>query len=286
MDPIEENKKLNLSGQELFYNYLDEKEKKIIKEKFKKFIKDNHNTQWSQHIHNILSVKTNCKNDCKYCYMKRMKNKFFDVDLENFDVLLDEKKVTKKWKKVNNKTVAKMIMFPSSHDILIDYVDSYITSALHILDGGHSLLIVTKPRLDCIKKMVDAFVNYKDKIIFRLTITSKNDDILSYYETNASKYDERKECMIYLFEHGYRTSISMEPFLSDPKEVINDLKQYVTDDIWLGLMSGIKQSDTIDDEHKQQLNELYNNDNIMKLVNELKADKKIMWKTSVMRLLI
>lgn len=286
MNPIDENKKLNLTGQELFYRYIDEVDKlkrKNIKDKLIVFIKENHNKQWSKYIHNILSVKSNCRNDCKYCYMKQLKNKFHNVDLENFDIILDNERVTKRWQKTHNH---KMIMFPSSHDILYDYVDSFIQSALNILNAGHSLLIVTKPNINSITKMIQSFFNYKNKILFRLTITSKNDEILSFYEPNAPKYDERKECIINLYEEGYKTSLSMEPFLDDPIIVINDLRQYVTDDIWIGTMSGINSNISIDDQHKEQLNEIYTKNNLMKLVKKLKHDEKIMWKTSIMKVIL
>lgn len=269
----------NNEGNELFYNYLNDNTKK---DELKIFIKKHHNKQWSEHIHNILSVKSNCKNDCKYCYMKGLKNRFFKIDIENFDIIIDDKKVKKSWKKSSNK----MIMFPSSHDIFPEFIDKYIEVCKNILNAGNSIMIVTKPRLNCIDKLIEQLSNHKDKIIFMLTITSSDQNLLEYYEKNAPTYDERKQCLINLFNNGYYTSISMEPFLNDPFIVINELDQYVTHNIWLGLMSGFKNNKEINVDEKLRLTKLYSKEHISEIINKIKNNNKIMFKTSVMKLFV
>lgn len=77
------------------------------------------------------------------------------------------------------------------------------------MDVGHYLLIVTKPNQVCINKMITGFNNCKEKVLFRLTITSNNDDILEYYENKPSRYNERKNYLVLLFNSGYKTYISM-----------------------------------------------------------------------------
>ena len=165
MNPIEKFKQLNQIGNNLLYSYMNTHNNKI---ELKKFIKDHHNKQWSEHIYNILSVNSNCRNDCRYCYMKGMKNRFFNVDLENFDIILDDKKINKKW---IHSDVPKLIMFPSSHDIYDEIIDSYINTALKILNAGHSIMIVTKPNLHAITQMIEHFVNFKNHIIFMREIS-------------------------------------------------------------------------------------------------------------------
>jgi len=287
MNPFETNILSNRSCQTNFYLYLDEKNKKTknnLKNGIKTFIKDKHSTQWSFHIHNILDVKSNCPNDCKYCYMKRLKNKFHNVDIENLNVVIDKKRVDKNFKKVK-KGDEKMIMFPSSHDITVELVDDFIKVATKMLDAGHYLLIVTKPNLICINKMIDQLANYKNQIMFRLTITSNDLNLLNYFEHNAPKYEERKQCLINLFNNGFQTSISMEPFLSDPIPIINELQQYVTETIWIGLMSGINQME-LDEEHKTHLENQYNKNNIMRIINDLRHNDKIMFKFSIFKLIL
>ena len=271
--------------QNIFYKFLETNDNELI-EILKPLIKKLHNKQWTNgSIYNILSVNSNCYNNCKYCYMKRIKNKFFGTDLENLDMIVDQKKIDKKWKKVDEKS-SKVIMYPSSHDIFNDYLDKYIETAINMMNAGHTLLIVTKPRLDCIQQMINKFKNYKNKILFRLTITTDDDNIVNYYEPNAPKISERIECIKLLFENKYRTSVSLEPFLTNPIKLIENIDKYVSDDIWIGCMSCMNTNTEIDDKHKKDLNKLYSFNSLKKIIFALKDNKKVFWKTSVMKIIL
>jgi len=277
---MDSRNKSNLELQNKFYDYLDNKNacKEDLVE-LKSEIKKNHNKQWSDKIYNILSVQSNCVNDCKYCYMKRLKNKFFDVDLEDLSMNIDPKKIDKNWsksKKIN------IIMFPSSHDIFMDYIDDYISTCKKILDAGNQLLIVTKPRLDCIKKIMTDLKDYKNDILFRLTITSNDQNILNYWESNAPSYTERIKCLKILYENKFQTSVSLEPYLSNPDQVITDVTPFVTDFIWIGAMSGINTVEKLDETEKQRLLDLYSKQNVMSMINKYRHNTNILFKTSIM----
>lgn len=273
----------NIIVQKKFFKYLETNDKEIRKELIP-IVKELHNHQWTNGgIYNILSVKSNCYNDCKYCYMKGMKKRFFDTDIENLDMIVDEKKVKKAWKQNED---GKVYMFPSSHDIFDEYLDEYIETCKKMLDSGNSILVVTKPRETCINRMIKEFEDYKDKVLFRLTITTVDEKIAKYYEPNAPTIRERIKCLRLLYENGYRTSVSIEPFLSNPIKTVNDTEKYVTDDIWIGVMSGINTNNEIDDEHKKQLNMMYSKQYINKIIDELKNNKKIFWKTSIMKIML
>jgi len=277
---MEEIKKRNDKIQTLFYDYLNTKDDdKLVK--LKELIKEWHNYQWSPNVYNILDCKTNCANDCKYCYMKRLKNKFFDVDIENLDMEIEDKKVNKKWR--SNET--KLIMFPSSHDIFPEFIKAYTKTCINILDAGHQLLIVSKPRLECIEYLIKHLTNYKDNIIFRLTITTHDEDTLKYWEHNASNFDERVKCLKLLYKNGFKTSISLEPFLENPTYIITKLDKYITNDIWIGVMSGMETID-IDKDEKNRLLKLYDKNNLLKLIKKFKDNKKVYWKTSIMKIII
>lgn len=85
------------------------------------------------------------------------------------------------------------IMFPSTHDITPEHL----------------------------------FTEYKEQILFRFTIGSKNSNTLNFWEPNAPDYNERKKALVYAFEVGYQTSISCEPMLDNKiDKVIEDLPQY------------------------------------------------------------
>lgn len=283
MPSEKEIKKSNNHLQELFYDYIDDPSKE--KEKIlKPLVKEFHNRQWAHgEIYNILSKDSNCYNNCKYCYMKRIKSKFFHTDIENLDMNIEQRKVDKNWKESKTNS---MIMFPSSHDIFPEYLDDYIKVCQKMLKSEHKILIVTKPRKKCISKMIKEFKKNKKDLLFRLTITSDNEDIIKYYEPNASTFEERLECLKMLFNNGFKTSVSIEPYLSDPVSVVNKINSYVTDDIWIGVMSGLKENTEISDDKKEDLQKIYSVKFIKKLIKQLKKNKKIYWKTSIMKIFL
>lgn len=133
---------------------------------------------------------------------------------------------------------------------------------------------------------MEKFKNNKDKLLFRLTITSDDDEILKYYEPNAPEFYERMKCLRKLKENNFRTSVSIEPYLSNPISLVKEIDEYVTDDIWIGTMSGLNINDEIDNKHKSQLEKIYNKKFIMKMINSLKDNKKIYWKTSIVKIIL
>jgi biotin synthase-like enzyme len=66
-------KKRNIEVQNKFYNFL-KSPNNILKNELNIIVKKIHNKQWTNgQIYNILDVKSNCYNNCKYCYMKGIK---------------------------------------------------------------------------------------------------------------------------------------------------------------------------------------------------------------------
>lgn len=269
--------------QNKFFAYLDAPKKDPEKKKeLKTLCKEMHNKQWTgDQIHNILTKESNCLNDCTYCYMKRLKSKFFNVDIENLVMIVDQKKVKKLWKSKRQR----YIMFPSSHDIFPDYVADYARACINILKNGHNLLIVTKPRIECVKFLVDHLDKYKNKIVFRFTITSNNQNVLNYWEKNAPTYFERLTSLKCAFDNGYTTSVSIEPYLEDPSSLIKDIEPYTNEKIWIGKMSGINTM-KLTDEWKDKITKLYDRKNMVSMVQKLRSNKKILWKTSIMKEII
>jgi DNA repair photolyase len=132
-----------------------------------------------------------------------------------------------------------LVGFPTSHDITPTNLDAYIQVLKKLLAWKNEILIVSKPNINCIKRICDEATEYKDKILFRFTIGAMNDDILEFWDTNAPRYNERKESLIYAFQNGFPTSVSMEPLLDSENVVatVSDLVDYVTDSIWIGKMN-------------------------------------------------
>ena len=184
-----------------------------------------------------------------------------------------------------------IVGFPSSHDILPTNIDAYLIVLGKFLRAGNEVLMVSKPRLDCINRICEAVQFFKDKILFRFTIGAMNDDILSYWEPNASTYDERKKCLQYAFNLGFRTSVSMEPML-DTKNIdalVKDLLPFVSEDIWLGTMNQLSRIKKGAD--KRLLSELeiieagQRPEMLLEIERIYENNPKIKWKTEALKII-
>lgn len=184
--------------------------------------------EWSDKTINFI---TGCKNDCRYCYAKCMGIRYNRNTSENWkNEVVRENYLTKSISKYKG-----TVMFPSSHDITPEHLNESITMLKNILKSGNQVLIVSKPHLECIKRICESFMDYKDRILFRFTIGSTDSTILKYWEPNAPSFEERLECLRLAINSGYQTSISSEPLLDrNVDDLINQLSPYVTDSIWIG----------------------------------------------------
>jgi len=193
----------------------------------------NHGTQeWSVKTVNCC---TGCSHDCRYCYAKGMAIKFKQVTPEQWHLeRIRPKDVSKRHKNYDGQ-----VMFPSSHDITSNNIDACLEVLKNLLDVGNQVLVVSKPHLECIKRICDEFEQFKDQILFRFSIGACDDRILSYWEPHAPSYDERKRCLIYAFDSGFQTSVSVEPMLDSANIdiLISELSPYVTHSIWIGTMN-------------------------------------------------
>jgi hypothetical protein len=130
-------------------------------------------------------------------------------------------------------------MFPTSHDIFPDILDECITVLRKVLEAGNSVLITTKPHLECIRRICTELVEWRDQICFRFTITSISDATLIKYERHAPLTTERHLAVKNAFNRKFETSLSIEPFLDkNPLRIIDLYDPIISDTIWLGSMSG------------------------------------------------
>jgi len=229
-----------------------------------------------------------CSHDCKYCYSKEMAIRYKRKQPNNWKVEeINPTQLVKKFKKVDG-----TIMFPSSHDISPDNLDSSIQFIQKLLDPGNNVLIVTKPHLSVIMAICDTFKPYKRKILFRFTIGSSNSKILRFWEPNAPSFEERLESMKFAFNNGFKTSVSCEPMLDDKTlDLVYILEPFVTDSIWIGKanflirrlkMNGINDPKTFAEANK--LLKIQNNTDILLLYESLRNNKKIKWKDSIKKI--
>ena len=292
--------------------------------------------QWSDDSFNIMKTDSTCPNLCVYCYVSGIYNRYGRIQFKNIIKQLNEsgaciignnagkcltsaerqplrlpfstdpERAGKCWGKPK---MPKLYMIPTAHDIFPENVDDVISNVKNMLTAGHSVLIVSKPRLECIRKICEEIDKmdaacaeqwgeeygvqpggYKRKLTFRFTIGSNDQSILDFWEPFAPGYAERVECLKLAREMGYETSVSMEPFLSDPVPVVNEIDQWVSGEIWIGEMNAKPSEKVLDVEFTSaerdgigKIDELYRIDNIKRIVKELRSNPKVQWKESVIK---
>jgi DNA repair photolyase len=243
--------------------------------------------EWCSKTTNFIS---GCQNDCKYCYAKQIAIRFGRKTPATWiNEEINHKSLNQKFKKIDGR-----VMYPSTHDITPTNLHYSIQFLKNVLSVGNEVLIVTKPHLEVVKALCEEFVDYKDKIIFRFTIGSSNSEILSFWEPNATSYEERRDSVIFAFASGFQTSLSCEPMLDDNVEgVVNELQNYITETIWVGKMNFLKgrlaingYSDSVSNHKADELIAMQSDDKILALYQRLKDNPKIQWKESIKKVLM
>ena len=236
--------------------------------------------EWAKYTVNCC---TGCANDCRYCFAKGMAVRFKQLTADQWKLeRVRQKDVDKRQKLYDGR-----VMFPSSHDITPGNFDACMIVIEKLLLAGNELLIVSKPHLACIRAICYSFKAYRDKIVFRFTIGACDDDILSFWEPNAPRYEERKASLRYAFETGFETSVSVEPMLCADGviDLVKDLEPFTTNSIWIGKMNHIKKNISLDIEEIHEAVKIIENgqrdSNILSIYNELKDNPLIKWKDSI-----
>jgi len=199
-------------------------------------------SKYQDWVYKTVSCCNGCSNNCLYCFSKGYAINKKRMNLYEWR----EGKVRPHNMDIEYKRFDNPVMFPGTHDITTDNFDACFTVLKKLLAAKNRVLIVSKPRLDLITKISDDLIEHKNNMLFRFTIGSTNNEILSFWEPNAPLYEERKQCLEYAFKAGYRTSVSVEPMLDSEniEELVNDLSPYVNYSIWIGTMNHIWYMDT------------------------------------------
>lgn len=185
-----------------------------------------------------INVFKGCSNDCRYCYARAESVRLHGNTPEQWkNEILNEKVYQKGWR-----LSKKSLIFPSTHDITPGTYDACEEVLKKVLAAGNKVLVISKPRPDLIEKLCDALAPYKKQVNFRFTITAQNENLLAFWEPNAPDYKDRKKALVLAHEKNFMTSISIEPMLdsANVEKLIEDLKPYTTDSIWVGTMNMIR----------------------------------------------
>lgn len=234
--------------------------------------------EWADYNVNCIS---GCYNDCRYCYAKKMALRFGRATEETWKIMrVNQTKVETNYSKKSGR-----VMFPSSHDIIEDpeIERACFTVLSNLLENGNDVLVTSKPRFSVIKKIVSRFQEYKETMQFRFTITSSNDNLLKFWEPNAPLFEERMDSLKHAFSKGFRTSVSMEPFLDfHPEKLVKQVEPYCTESIWIGKMNYIQRNNLTPFEQKyyEKVRKNYTLEHLEKIYMNLKGNPKIRFKDS------
>ncbi len=236
----------------------------------------------------IVNCCTGCAHGCLYCYSRLILDEHGHKDWADWTTeQLRPRDVDKGYKKRRG-----VVMFPSSHDITpTNFRGTYLV-LMKLVHAGNKVLIVTKPHYDIITVICDSFVNYVDNIMFRFTIGSMDDNILSACEPFAPNYLERKRCLMEAFDRGFNTSVSVEPMLDleNIDGLVNDLLPYITHTIWIGKLNYVyklfyRTAGDIDFlDHLARINREQSDNNIIRLWCHLESEEKTRWKSSIRKI--
>jgi DNA repair photolyase len=237
--------------------------------------------EWAKH--NVNSIR-GCRHNCWYCYAKQMALRFRRIEKP-------EQWAQMEFVGAKNIPSNSTVMYPSTHDIFPEWICEQICDLYVILKRENNLIIVSKPHLQCIWKICDWLdgdgeadtgpmnaipPGWKSRVEFRFTIGSKYTPLLQKYEPGAPPFEERLKCVQYALERGFKTSISIEPYLEYPVHLVENLENFAldghgVDSIWIGAMNHGA---------PPELRELYTRENMDLIYSDLCNFKNVRWKDS------
>ena len=186
-----------------------------------------------------------CPYECRYCYArtKALKENSIASADDWASVRVVESELTRKYPLFSGQ-----VMFPASHDIVPENLDGCLSVICRLLAKGNQVLIVSKPAPEIIARICDQCTGWKQQILFRFTITARNQEILGFWEPGAPGYEQRRKALEIAAERGFATSVSIEPMLDadDIFGLVDDLSPLVSHSIWVGLMNRIPERVTVD----------------------------------------
>ena len=225
-----------------------------------------------------------CSYGCRYCYARA--KAFNNGDINSVHGWLDCRVIPENVKR-EYPLYSGQVMFPAAHDIFPKNLASCLKVIGSLLKKGNRLLIVSKPNPECIVEICDTFQLCREQILFRFTITARNDDILEFWEPAAPSYKKRLESIRLAYNQGFATSVSIEPML-DAKDItglVADLEPWVSHSIWIGKMNRIEQRVIVESEKVaaeiERIEAEQRDDRICHIYNVLGNKPIIRWKESI-----
>jgi DNA repair photolyase len=184
-----------------------------------------------------VNIQDGCEHDCRYCYAKTMAIRFKRLTATSWG----KPRIRQHDIDRTYTHRAGRIMFPTAHDITDKNIDECLTVLRRMLAAGNDLLIVSKPRLSCVKSLCEELAKFRTQIVFRFSMGSTDNEVLAYWEPGAPSFKARLSCLQYAYAKDFQTSVSGEPMLDgNPDALIAAVRPYVTDSIWLGKINRLR----------------------------------------------
>ena len=231
-----------------------------------------------------LNCSVGCPYQCRYCYAraKALTLQRIESVAEWAQVRTEQRAIQEDYPLFNGQ-----VMFPASHDIVPENLDTCLSVIGRLLAKGNHVLIVSKPYPEMVQRLCDSFDACKEQLLFRFTITARNQKILSFWEPGAPGYRLRKESLAVALNRGYKTSVSIEPMLDkdDIHGLIDELSPLVTHSIWIGLMNKISERVIVDSHETRKgiarISAGQTDNHVRLLYESLKNNPLIRWKESI-----
>lgn len=225
-----------------------------------------------------------CSHNCRYCYARANAMRFGKISSpEEWPEERTNNKALEK--KFGKKTAGRRFMFPTTHDITPANIDACLQLLKNVLSPGNEVLIVSKPHLECISRLIEELVPFKGQCMFRFTIGAMDDDILSFWEPGAPGFLERLDSLRIAAKDTWKTSVSMEPLLDadNVRDLFFALEPWVTDSIWIGKMNRIAlrvldKSDPLVASHVARIQAGQTDERVKQIYEMLKNEPKVRWK--------
>lgn len=237
--------------------------------------------EWAEVTENI---QRGCVNDCLYCYAAHNANRFGQRYRDQWA----EEVLTKRAQINSYPARDGVVMFPSSHDITPFNVEHFIRVAALILKKGNRLLIVSKPRRECIGRVMDALEPWREQILFRFTIGALDELLTKFWEPGAPHPLDRLDSLSDAEARGFARSVSIEPMLAGAEEtlrVVENVLSYSPETVWIGKMnkSRLRVSMTSREiaEAVRLVEVQQRDEEILRLYDALKDVPAIRWKDSI-----
>ena len=241
-----------------------------------------------------VNIMTGCEHGCRYCYARAMALRFGRIKSPE-EWTRPELRKHEIYRK--RRRMLGTVMFPSAHDITARYLSECVAVLASLLRAGNTVLIVSKPHIECIKEICSRFADQRDmrprhlsaQITFRFTITGVDQRVVSYWEPGAPSWAERLACLSHAYTHGFQTSVSCEPMLDRHNllSLLHTVEPFVTDTIWLGTMRRIRQRvlPGTSEEAIREIEQGQTPERLQALYNSLQGHYKLRWKDSIQQAL-